>query len=361
MICNFGLSAATWEIEGIQTYPADGEWGNKALPTYVKHFKADLALGLCDAHVLKPEEWPEELRLGLWAPLDHYPIPPQVLHVLQDERIRPIAMSRFGEHWMNVFDLDPVYVPHGVDTSIFKPQPDIKLAVRRELGIPEDCFLVGMVAANRGQGFHRKAYPEAFQAFAAFAKQHDDAMLYAHTEAQTPSGMNLDLIATACDVPKGRIRFPEPEVFHLGLPNTTMAAIYQAFDVLLQPSMGEGFGVPLIEAQACGIPVITSDHSAMTELGGAGWLVQGQPFWDQAGASWFYMPYVWSIVEALEDAYASHPNMKRREESVQLASQYDADRVLSEYWLPALDALKPGVESRQVRRARQRQAAKAAA
>src|SRR5215831_17809744 len=128
MFCNFGLQEARWEIQGITTYPTDGAWGNRALPTYIKDFKADLVIALCDAHVLNVDEWQEDIGapMGLWAPLDHYPIPPQVLHVLQDERIRPIAMSRFGEEWMYRFKLNPLYVPHGVDTSMFYPQPDLK-------------------------------------------------------------------------------------------------------------------------------------------------------------------------------------------------------------------------------------------
>lgn len=363
MMCNFGIQEARWEIEGIQTYPADGSWGNLALPSYIKDWKADLVIALCDAHVLDVDKWPEDIGapMAVWAPLDHYPIPPMVLHVLQDKRIRPIAMSRFGEEWMHRFDLNPLYVPHGVDTDLFTPRPEVKRTVRENLGIDPDCFLVGMVAANRGQVIHRKAYPEAFQAFAEFAKRHEDAFLYAHTEARNTTGMNLDVLATAADVPLGRIRFPDDEVWHMGMPNTVLAQIYQAFDVLLQPSMGEGFGIPLVEAQACGIPIITSDHSAMTELGREGWLVDGQPFWDHAGVSWFFMPWVPSIVNALEAAYEERDNQARKDAAIAFAQQYEADKVMDEYWKPALDLLvPPEIESRQVRRARERKEQKAA-
>lgn len=52
-----------------------------------------------------------------------------------------------------------------------------------------------------------------------------------------------------------------------------LVALYAAADCLLHPSFCEGFGLPLLEAMACGCPVVASDHSAMPEvLGGAGLL-----------------------------------------------------------------------------------------
>ena len=43
------------------------------------------------------------------------------------------------------------------------------------------------------------------------------------------------------------------------------ADVYTGFDVLIQPSSYEGFGLPILEAQACGMPVITTDAQPMNE------------------------------------------------------------------------------------------------
>jgi glycosyltransferase involved in cell wall biosynthesis len=64
-----------------------------------------------------------------------------------------------------------------------------------------------------------------------------------------------------------RVRFPNQYEYNMGaLDSEYMAMIYSASDVLVMPSHCEGFGVPLIEAQACGLPVVTVAYSAMPEL-----------------------------------------------------------------------------------------------
>jgi glycosyltransferase involved in cell wall biosynthesis len=67
----------------------------------------------------------------------------------------------------------------------------------------------------------------------------------------------------------------ENHVSYLGKPDkSTLVQIYNGADMLIAPSLHEGFGITLLEAMACGIPVITSKVSAMPEVvGNAGVLV----------------------------------------------------------------------------------------
>jgi glycosyltransferase involved in cell wall biosynthesis len=101
--------------------------------------------------------------------------------------------------------------------------------------------------------------------------------------------------------------------------------------------MGEGFGIPAIEAQACGTPVVVSDASAQPELIGEGWAVRGQPWFDVPQKSWLMAPSVPDIVEALELAYQR--GRSRSDKAIEFAQQYDADKVFSEMWVPTLEAL----------------------
>ena len=60
----------------------------------------------------------------------------------------------------------------------------------------------------------------------------------------------------------------EDLVFVGGVPLEETVHFYQAADVFVYPSLNETFGLPIIEAMACGCPVVTSDTTAMPETAG---------------------------------------------------------------------------------------------
>ena len=57
-------------------------------------------------------------------------------------------------------------------------------------------------------------------------------------------------------------------VFVGGVPLEETVSFYRAADVFVYPSLNETFGLPILEAMACGCPVVTSDTSAMPETAG---------------------------------------------------------------------------------------------
>jgi glycosyltransferase involved in cell wall biosynthesis len=357
IVTNYGLQELVTTWDGFTIYPNDGAWGNATIDVWAKHSNADVVIALCDAFILEPESWPD-VNMAVWAPVDHYPIPPKVLKPLMQENVTPIAMSRFGEQQMRDCHLDPLYVPHGYDPRTFKSAPELRDKIRAALNVPRDAFLVGMVAANRSSGVSRKSFPQAFHAFANLLRTHPNAHLHCHCdpmEGHTGAfGMDLVKLRKMLGIPVDKLTFPSHEVRVLGMDAQVVARLYQGMDALMLPSMGEGFGVPLIEAQACGTPVITSDHSAMTELGQAGWLVQGDPWWDQAADSFFFIPHIQSITNALEQAYEARGDPSIRRAAAEFARQYQADIVTADHWVPTIERLEGWVDER--RQARQESA-----
>jgi len=156
--------------------------------------------------------------------------------------------------------VDPAVLYHGVDLRAFAPPPGgDKRPARARVGLPVDAFVVGTVAANQP----RKNLPALVDAFARFAADKPDAWLYLHCPAVGTWDL-AELVASAGVEPRTRVTLmSDPAV---GLPDGALADVYRSFDAFALSTTGEGFGLPLIEAQACGVPAVATDCSACPEL-----------------------------------------------------------------------------------------------
>lgn len=343
----YGQQGGAGSWHGMTVYPTGFDPnGNDCLHLHAAHHFGGDELGgwiitLLDVWALTTPML-KDFNVAAWVPVDHLPIPPDVLKFFHRTGATPVAMSRFGERLLADAGLEPVYIPLSVDTKTFRPTNNIRGKTAREfLDIPEDAFVVGMVAMNKGWARDRKGFNEAFRAFGQFYKNHPDAILYLHTEKfGGAEGLNLVELATHCAIPVHAIRWVDQYAYRLGCPTEMMAATYTAMDVLLAPSHGEGFGVPLIEAQACGTPVIVSDFSSQPELVGAGWLVGGQLEWDPAQHASYLCPFTTDVLAKLDVAYdADMESMSAQ--AIEFAARYDTERVFHDHWRPFLASLEP--------------------
>lgn len=337
----YGLEGAVRGWKGIPVLPGlgRGDYGNLSLQAHVDRVfgpgnaRDGLVVTLMDVWVLDTNKC-KQLNIAAWCPVDHEPAPPGVTDFFLQTDSVPIAMSRFGEQMLG--RLDPLYVPHGVDTETYKP---IDKRIARGPAFPDGAFVVGMVAANKGRP-SRKSFAQALRAFKQFAEQHDNAFLYLHTmlDPNLAEGENLPALLRDLEIPQDRVRIADQYAM-LFEPYSAedMAKLYSALDVLLNPAMGEGFGIPVLEAQACGTPAIVTDFSAMREVCGAGWHVKHTPHWTGLN-SWQAIPDVDDIVSALEECYtlSGQQREKLKRTARQHALSYDVHRVMKQHWLPAL-------------------------
>jgi glycosyltransferase involved in cell wall biosynthesis len=322
------------------------QYSTDVLPINFQHWKAEnkglpsFLITLYDCWVLDHPAL-DSIPIASWVPIDHSPAPEKVLNWLKKPNVTPIAMSKFGQTMIQDAGLETEYIPHAIDTNLFKPTENLPEGISgTDFVGGRDKFVVGMNFANKAGGFiHRKAVAENFLAFAIFASKNEDAVLYLHTEPYgKQSGFVLPNILQACGVPADRVQFVDPIGYQFGISQETLAAIYSAWDVGLFCNYGEGFGIPQIEAQACGVPIITSNFAASAELASPdSFLVNGQPFWDAGQHSWFNIPLVHSIVEALQLAYDR--GKKEFPETIAFAKNYDADKVYKESWKPLIKKL----------------------
>jgi glycosyltransferase involved in cell wall biosynthesis len=346
----YGLEGAPIMWENIPVFPSlGGEFGNQYIAGHAAAFfggdpKAGIVMTLMDVLALSTDVY-KGLNTVCWTPVDHEPATPTQKHFFSETPSIPIAMSRYGQDQLSEFN--PYYVPHGIDTDVFMPLN--KKAVRAEVGIGEDEFIVGMVAANKGNP-SRKCFVEALSAFARLRAKHENVTLYLHTEisGSVSGGIPIGEVLNALGVPPAAVaRADQYRLLFSPYPAREMAAIYSSFDVLLAPSAGEGFGIPLAEAQACGVPVITTDFSASKEVVGSGWHVGGQKMWT-GQRSWQMTPNVDEISEALEECYNLDSKQRGayRRRAREHAMQYDLAHVTNEHMIPALEDIEAKLADR---------------
>lgn len=342
MIAWWGLEGGVLDgWNGMRIYPKGMHpYGSDVMGAHSQHFGADLLITLIDAWVLNPKDIPPGLRWSPWFPIDSDPIPPPVLNVVK-ESWKPLVYSRFGEKLMQEADLDAVFIPHGIDTKVYRPMD--KKAARERLGWEQDAYIVGMVAANKDRP-SRKAFAANLSAFAAFQREHPDAMLYLHTTMDDRvGGENLTQMINALGIQN--VMAPDPYGLLLGYPDEHMAHLYNAFDVLLSVSMGEGFSMTPLESQACGTPVIVGMWTATEELLFGGWGVEkadSEPYWTGLNA-WQRLPHAQAIKNALDESWRGDRAMMGRL-GVIGAQQYDADAVTTNFWKPFLESVDKAVQ-----------------
>jgi len=184
------------------------------------------------------------------------------------------VMARFiPEEYLEV-------VPHGVDEVYHPMNPRPKFEPYAEK------FTYGMVGRNAT----RKDFGGLINSFGRLPSEvKENSILYLHTAVKEIGGekpgwdiswfiMRNNLI--------GKVVTPDFNSMWIGSTEKKLAEIYNCLDVYVQATFGESFGLPVLEAMACGLPVIASENSSLPEIvGDAGMLVPcyEDEFYTQAG------------------------------------------------------------------------------
>lgn len=226
------------------------------------------------------------------------------------------ALTDFAVQEMAKHDIEASRFPLSIDTGFWRPAAeDERSSARHKYGIGDDTFMVLVVGDNQ----ERKNLSAAVEGFAGFVldtgtieydkrgyvlnakPKHSDAVMHIVTRVDSPFGWEFTDLLFRNGV------MAEVVLHERGLNNMELRELYYAADVMLSTSKAEGLGIPILEAIACGLPVIGVDCAATHEhLHGANGGVLMQPDYvmtDPFGNELRYLVHPQTVTNSLEAVY----------------------------------------------------------
>lgn len=258
-------------------YPVSNHsYGKDTLSYVLAEFKPDIFITIGDGYMLnyicdvRFQKLLKDVKWISYLPIDGDVIPMQYEEFLEFPNVI-VTMAKHGQKVLDKLGIRNVYIPHGIDTSVYKPMDKDKL--KEEYGYSKDTFIYGCVARNQD----RKQLQRLVRAF-SLLKDKSNKILHFHNDPLDPANMFKDsnnnmysvLMQAICYYGvKDYVYFSKGvRDFINGINTQEMAKTYNMFDVHCLPTGGEGFGLPIVESLACGIPQIITDFTTAEELVG---------------------------------------------------------------------------------------------
>jgi len=356
---------------GVQIYPAgSGKHGEESIPYWFQENDADVVFSHHDHWAMADTLngiGGSGVPLVLYTILDHdVPggSPPESVIRANENAYKTVVMSEWAEDRMQnsrIPNDQIIQIPHAVNTTKYAPVVDNipQDELKRDMGIPEDAFLFGMVAANYGP---RKNIPNHMEAFARFVEEYDadDAYFYIHSHPTMGGGYNLYQVREALDLDPEKVFFPDPHKIYHGIDDLTIVQLYNTFDVHMNVSQAESWGMTVTEAMSCGTPVIGGNNSAMTEQFGVpfdthvdaeegfrevpnGLLVhRGNEMWTQNATGRRFTARTEHMVDAMGYYYENQDKISQHGANARnwVRENYDWDKVYQQHWKPLFNSLE---------------------
>jgi len=248
-------------------------FGSDALQHYVQYNSVDAVITILDNWVQSYHYIPSVLKKLHCIFIAHVtansvPLGAQLMAQLREADFL-IAPSKYVEKILSeVFHRSKIkYIPHGCNTEVFKSYtPEEKSIEKQKIGY-KDKFVFLSIATNKGM---QKNWPGLFYAYKVFLLDNPaakkDTVLHCHTDMQSADGYDLELLARRYGIEKN-VYYVDTKL-NAGTKPEKMVKLYNLADCFISSSLGESFGLPLLESMACGVPVIFPNHSTGPELVG---------------------------------------------------------------------------------------------
>ncbi len=224
--------------------------GHSQLTAGLNHHVASLELTI--RHHWPPRfERPARGKLAVIVPWEFRGVPRRWIDQIERHVDELWVPSTFVREVFIRGGLDPARVrviPNGVDTDVFAPQG--------ARWLPEGCR--GFVFLFVGGAIQRKGVDVLAAAYRRAFSRSDEVTLVVKDLGSTTFYRHNSLVADLQRLAEDATQ-PRLVVLTQEMDDPALAALYRAADALVLPYRGEGFGMPIAEAMACGKPVITTE------------------------------------------------------------------------------------------------------
>lgn len=269
-----------------KTSPLDGLWpaaqgqdvyGMNKFIEFVRRGEYDAVFVLQDPfimgavlpHILKiREEMKKHFKIIFYFPIDVTPKKDWVDDVIAKVDF-PVVYTQYGEN--EIFKVSGALehlkvIHHGTDTKTFFPIIGQAKQAIRALLFPAHVNDFIVLNVNRNQ--LRKDLNRTFAAFALFHKKNPKSFLFVHA-AKEDVGGNMEEMAGFYGLRLGiDWSCPDPKMFNTiqGVPVEIVNQLYNAVDLVVSTTLGEGWGLSLTEAMACKTPVLFPRNTSIEEI-----------------------------------------------------------------------------------------------
>ncbi len=352
-IANYGLQGG-YKLEnfwkGITFYgPGEGGFEESMVPNHLRDFGAECLISIFDVWAwgkLHQELKNNRMPWVPYVPIDAHDLNPRYKEILRDA-FKIIPMSQHSEDCLKKYFPEKTlpHIPPGVDLNIYKPlwkTVEEKNKLKLKLGFTEDTFVITLMGDIKSW---RKRWAENLEAIKIFRERnpHVKIGVYIQTSMRLSNPQDFNIPGLLDEFGLREItRAVDTYAYVKGISDEEMCKTYNASDIFLQASYGEGFGMMFCESAACGTPSIATNFSSMkqtVEDGKTGYLVQPLFLgYDQSLARKAH-PDPEEIANKIELIYRKG-STKYRDACVEFAQKFDWGKIIEEKWIPTLQKVE---------------------
>lgn len=284
------------KFENYEIIEADKQedYGIQTFKNVIDFYKPHAVITIGDPWMVKEIPEIKTKNNFIWfgyTPIDGLDLPRRFVSILKYMDYI-VSYGKFGTKVLNDagFKENIITIPHGVNTEAYKPLGN-KEEIRKKLGIGQDEFII----LWNGRNTPRKRLDIMLEAFSKFIspsfccrkcksiifkinpefdlinKNHkctrcgnyndfiyhegkEDARLFIYTTS-IDVGFDIDELIYTYDL-QGKLYIPTNNSVGIGISDKDLGLIYNSADVFVNTSTSEGWGMPIHEAMACGLPVL---------------------------------------------------------------------------------------------------------